>query len=120
MAKMNFSGATSEEKAAFYEGVEHGRNDPDVHAYYAGVGYGKKSGGSRHVGFKSQSERAAFDRGFDARDRHFIAVEKEEPSWIEKLFGLSKKKKKASNAKRRVSKKTPAKKRKTRKFRKRK
>ena len=119
MAKMNFSGATSEEKAAFYEGVEHGRNDPEVHAYYAGVGYGKKSGGSRHVGFKSQSERAAFDRGFDARDRHFIAVEKEEPSWIEKLFGLSKKKK-ASNAKRRVSKKTPAKKRKTRKFRKRK
>ena len=78
-----FPGSTDSERKSFEEGVEEGKSHPYTHAFFVGVGYGKKSR-NRLLGFKNKDQREAFDRGVQACDEHFLAY-KEQKSFLQRL-----------------------------------
>ena len=69
----------------YQDGVRASLEDTGIHAYFAGVGYGKKSAADRHIGFESHKHLEEFEKGVRQKDKHFIAVKKE-MGFFERLF----------------------------------
>ena len=60
----------------YEDGIRDANEDTGIHAYYAGVGYGKSSGSD--------------EKGIQEKDKHFISVNKK-PTFLERIlafFGL--------------------------------
>ena len=69
------------QKAAFEES--------ELDAYYAGVGYGKKTAKTKHIGFSSPEERRNFESGMRNHNKHFHSY-RGELTFFEKIFGRKK------------------------------
>ena len=78
------------DNADYHKGYLDGRrsafDDSELDAYYAGVGYGKKSKSMKHIGFTSDEERKQFEAGVSNAGLHFRAYRAEPPSFWERLF----------------------------------
>ena len=78
------------DNADYHKGYLDGRrsafDDSELDAYYAGVGYGKKSKSMKHIGFTSDEERKQFEAGVSNAGKHFRAYRAEPPSFWERLF----------------------------------
>ena len=85
MAKHYYRGSNIEDYSMFESGVSSGREDPDVHAYFVGVGYGKGTRGDTHVGFSDPKQNHNFKRGVDNCNKHFVPYEVHKP-WWKRLF----------------------------------
>lgn len=80
----------------YADGMKAAFEESELDAYYAGVGYGKKSAGDKHIGFNSAEERYQFEKGIKNRGKHFNSVRVEPKSLLEKIidtFGRSARKK---------------------------
>jgi hypothetical protein len=109
-----FPGSSDTERQAFKDGVESVRSQPYLHAYYAGVGYGKAKK-KKALGFKSHEEKQRFEAGMAEEEKHYISVDRVDKPWYEKLFGIFKKKpKRNTRSKRKASSKRSTKSRKVR------
>ena len=69
----------------FRDGIKASLEDSGLHAYYAGVGYGKKAASDKHIGFQNAEHLEEFEKGVRQKDRHFITVQKEQ-GFFESLF----------------------------------
>ena len=47
------------------------KSDTELDAYFAGVGYGKRIAGDKHLGFNSAEECENFEQGIRNKDKHF-------------------------------------------------
>ena len=78
----------------FHQGYLDGRrsafDDAELDAYYAGVGYGKKTANTKHMGFTNDEERRQFEMGISNSHKHFRAYRTEPLSFWERLFGKKK------------------------------
>ena len=48
---------TSDYQKGYADGMKAAYDDSELDAYYAGVGYGKKASGDKHIGFNNDEER---------------------------------------------------------------
>ena len=71
----------------YADGVRAAIEEQELDAYYAGVGFGKKSAGVTHLGFSNEKEREMFDEGMKKHNKHFTAYRSEPPTLFERLFG---------------------------------
>jgi len=71
----------------FLDGMKSSFEERELDAYYAGVGYGKKLAGEKHLGFNSDEERQQFEAGIRNKGKHFRAYRAEPPTFWERLFG---------------------------------
>lgn len=74
----------------YEDGVRDANENTGIHAYYAGVGYGKSSGSDKNLGFRTREHYRAFEKGIQEKDKHFISVNKK-PTFLERIlafFGL--------------------------------
>ena len=62
----------------YLDGQRAAFEESELDAYYAGVGYGKKKAGDKHIGFNNAEERLQFEKGITQKERHFISVQNEE------------------------------------------
>lgn len=53
-------------------GNAHRGSSSETNAYYVGVGYAKRDHGEINLGFGTDGEHAAFERGANDRDKHFV------------------------------------------------
>lgn len=78
----------------YHQGYLDGRKsvfeDSELDAYYAGVGYGKKSTSTKHMGFTNDEERRQFEMGISNSHKHFRAYRAEPLTFWERLFGRKK------------------------------
>lgn len=74
----------------YYDGMRDTFDNSEFDAYYAGVGFGKMKAKDKHIGFNSQEEREAFERGIEHKDKHFKSVRAYRSFW-ERLFGIGRK-----------------------------
>ena len=78
----------------YHKGYLDGRKsvfeDSELDAYYAGVGYGKKSTSTKHMGFTNDEERRQFEMGISNSHKHFRAYRAEPLTFWERLFGRKK------------------------------
>ena len=86
-----FPGSTDSERKSFGEGVESGRENPYLHAYFVGVGFAKGAAGDT-LGFKNDEQRKRFEAGVRDHQQHFVTFtsaseEADGPSFFGKLFG---------------------------------
>ena len=72
----------------YADGLQASINEGELDAYYAGVGFGKKASGDRHIGFNSDYEREQFNKGMRDKDKHFKSFRTEVPSFWERLLGI--------------------------------
>ena len=72
-------------KQGYLDGMNDKIIETGAHAYFAGVGYGKKEAGEKHLGFADHEHLESFNRGVRDKDKHFISVKKE-MGFFEKLF----------------------------------
>lgn len=89
----------------YRDGLKAAFEESELDAYYAGVGYGKKAAGVKHIGFSSPEEREQFQKGIEKKDRHFNSFRAEPPTFWERLFGREEARKRI-NTSRRTAKKT--------------
>ena len=74
----------------YYDGMRDTYDNSEFDAYYAGVGFGKMKAKDKHLGFNSNEERQAFERGIENKDKHFKSVRAYRNFW-ERMFGFGKK-----------------------------
>lgn len=88
-----FPGSTDSERKSFGEGVESGRENPYLHAYFAGVGYAKAKKKQR-FGFKNAEQRERFEAGVAEHKRHFVVynARKSFLRRVKKFFAVKKRK----------------------------
>lgn len=82
----------------YADGMKAAFEESELDAYYAGVGYGKKAAGTKHLGFTSDKERIQFEAGIKRSDNHFRAYRSEPPSFWERLFCGDSKKERATGS----------------------
>lgn len=75
----------------YADGMKAAFEESELDAYYAGVGYGNKAAGDKHIGFSSDEERQQFEAGVKNKSKHFRAYRSEPPTFLERLFGIHKK-----------------------------
>lgn len=97
----NASSDSSEYRKGYEDGMNKAFEDSELDAYYAGVGYGKKAAGDKHIGFNNPEERRQFQRGVENKDEHFKVIRVRPPSFLERLFRSFSSKKKFKRKKRR-------------------
>lgn len=71
----------------YSDGMKQAFEESELDAYYAGVGYGKKNAGDKHIGFNNDEERRQFEKGISNKDKHFRAYQAEPISFWERIFG---------------------------------
>lgn len=69
-----FPGSTDSERQSFKEGAKSGEENSYIHAFYAGVGYGKAKNNAG-VGFRDKTQQRRFKQGVEAYDQHFVSGE---------------------------------------------
>ena len=79
---------SSEYMKGYQDGMNQAFQESELDAYYAGVGYGKKYAGDKHIGFNNDAERRQFEKGMSEKDKHFRAYQAEPISFWERLFGF--------------------------------
>ena len=99
---------SNEYKRGYLDGMNDKITESGAHAYYAGVGYGKKEAGEKHLGFADHEHLESFNRGVRDKDKHFISVKKE-MGFFEKLFDFkgrrsARNRKRATKNKKRIKK----------------
>ena len=86
--KHNNASDTPEYQKGYIDGMTDTITDTNVHAFFAGVGYGKSEANVTHLGFNSAEERECFERGMAKKDEHFNAYRSERRlDWIDRLLG---------------------------------
>ena len=93
-----FSSDSNEYHKGYADGMKAAFEESELDAYYAGVGYGKKAAGTKHLGFTSDREREQFEAGIKRSDSHFKAYRSEPPTFWERLFCRSSKKERATGS----------------------
>ncbi len=78
-------GQNNDYRRGYQDGINDSLVDSRALAYYAGVGYGKKEAGEKHLGFQDPEHLESFNRGVRNKDKHFISVKKEQ-GFFERLF----------------------------------
>ena len=81
------SSDSPEYQKGFADGMKASFESTELDAYYAGVGYGKKASGDKHIGFNSDYERQQFEAGMKNKNKHFRSYRAEKPGFFERLFG---------------------------------
>ena len=66
----------------YADGMKAAFEESELDAYYAGVGYGKKASGDKHLGFTSDYERQQFEAGIANKSKHFRAYRSEPPTFF--------------------------------------
>ena len=79
---------TSDYTKGYLDGQRAAFEESELDAYYAGVGYGKKNAGDKHIGFNNDEERRQFEKGISNKDKHFRAYQAEPLTLWDRLFGL--------------------------------
>ena len=74
----------------YYDGMRDTYDSSEFDAYYAGVGFGKMQAKDKHLGFNSNEERQAFERGIENKDKHFKSIRAYRSFW-ERLLGIGRK-----------------------------
>ena len=97
----NPSSDSSEYRQGYQDGMNKAFEDSELDAYYAGVGYGKKAAGDKHIGFNNPEERRQFQRGVQNKDEHFKVIRVRPPLFLERLFRSFSSKKKYKRKKKR-------------------
>lgn len=82
----NVKSDTSDYHRGYLDGMNASFESSELDAYYAGVGYGKKMAGDKHLGFNSDEERQEFEKGMKNKNKHFRTYRAEKPSLLERLF----------------------------------
>ena len=72
----------------YWDGQQAAFEKSELDAYYAGVGYGKRQSGDKHLGFNNAEERRQFERGIERKDEHFNSYRVSKLSFLERLFGV--------------------------------
>ena len=70
----------------YLDGVRDAIEDSEIHAYYAGVGYGKHRSGNTNLGFNTRDERESFHAGINNNDKHFNSYQYKTPGFFARLF----------------------------------
>ena len=78
---------TPDYQMGYADGMKAAFEESELDAYYAGVGYGKKAAGDKHIGFNNDEERQQFEAGIQNRGKHFRSY-RAEPTFFERLFGI--------------------------------
>ena len=78
---------SSDYHKGYADGMKAAFEESELDAYYAGVGYGKKAAGDKHIGFNNDEERQQFEAGMKNKGKHFRAYRAEPPTFLERLFG---------------------------------
>ena len=78
---------STEYQMGYADGMKASFESSELDAYYAGVGYGKKASGDKHIGFNSDEERQQFEAGMKNKSKHFRSYRAEPPTFLERLFG---------------------------------
>ena len=79
---------SSEYMQGYSDGMKQAFEESELDAYYAGVGYGKKNAGDKHIGFNNDEERRQFEKGMSNKDKHFKSFRTEPISFWERVFGF--------------------------------
>lgn len=90
----------------YADGMKAAFEESELDAYYAGVGYGKKSAGDKHIGFSSDEERRQFEAGMKNKSKHFRSYRSEPPTFFERLFGIHRKDRPTGDYKKQRTRKT--------------
>ena len=88
--RMPMRSDTPEYHQGYLDGRRSAFDDAELDAYYAGVGYGKKTANTKHMGFTNDEERRQFEMGISNSHKHFRAYRAEPLSFWERLFGKKK------------------------------
>ena len=67
MKRSNNVDNSSDYQKGYIDGITDSMTDTNVHAFFAGVGYGKSEANVTHLGFNSAEERESFERGMAQR-----------------------------------------------------
>ena len=89
--KFNRSDENNDYQKGYRDGMQDSFDESELDAYYAGVGYGKMEAKDKFIGFNSDRERRAFDRGVINKDQHFNAHQVQPMSFLQRLFGFGRK-----------------------------
>lgn len=89
----NTQGGLSEYQKGYLDGQHDTFEASELDAYFAGVGFGKREHGDKHLGFSSAKERYQFEKGIKEKDDHFNAYRAGRLSLWERLFGKTESKK---------------------------
>ena len=84
--RMPMRSDSSDYHKGYLDGRKSAFDESELDAYYAGVGYGKKAKGTKHLGFTSDEERRQFEAGVSNSGKHFRSYRAEPPSFLERLF----------------------------------
>ena len=88
MSKRNFEKSNDAEyRKGYYDGQHDAFAASELDAYYAGVGFGKREHGDKHMGFNNANERRQFEAGIRNKDNHFNAYRVKPLSFWERIFG---------------------------------
>ena len=79
----------------YYDGMKDTYDSSEFDAYYAGVGFGKMQAKDKHLGFNSNEERQAFERGIENKDKHFKSIRAYRSFW-ERFLGIGRKERRSS------------------------
>ena len=82
----------------YYDGMRDTYDNSEFDAYYAGVGFGKMKAKDKHLGFNSNEERQAFERGIKNKDKHFKSIRAYRSFW-ERFFGIGRRESRSDNIK---------------------
>ena len=94
---------SSDYQKGYIDGITDSMTDTNVHAFFAGVGYGKSEANVTHLGFNSAEERESFERGMAKKDDHFNAYRSERRlTWLDNILGRKTAKPKRLKSKTRV------------------
>ncbi|MBQ8583285.1 MAG: hypothetical protein IJ488_01570 [Clostridia bacterium] len=86
-ARHEMQSDSSDYRKGYSDGMKAAFEESELDAYYAGVGYGKKASGDKHIGFNNDEERQQFEAGMRNKGKHFRAYRAEPPTFLERLFG---------------------------------
>ena len=89
-------------RSGYADGMRAAFEESELDAYYAGVGYGKKASGDKHIGFNNAKEYEQFQNGIDNKDKHFRGYRMEKRSFLEKILFKSENRKRHRKEKRKT------------------
>ena len=81
----NLSSGLSEYQKGYLDGQHDTFEASELDAYYAGVGFGKRLNGDKHLGFTSAKERDQFEKGIRDKDEYFNSYRTRPLSFWERL-----------------------------------
>ena len=83
---IGYSESARDYENGYRDGIKEALENSEIHAYYAGVGYGKHRDGNTNLGFNTEDERQSFHAGINNKDKHFNSYRYERPGFFERLF----------------------------------